>query len=95
MELVRYSPENPNDEALKGKFGVAGETWGKVTVIKNVVNIIAYKGAKVERCVLPEVYDGFLICSDGTTVQINDSTLTLSLAEDVSAQGILQLKKDN
>lgn len=95
MELVRFSPENPNLEGVKGCYGVLGETWGKVTVIKNVVNIVAYKGAKVDKFVLPEVYDGFLICSDGTTVQINDSTLTLNLAEDVSAQGILQLKKDN
>ena len=95
MELVRFSPENPNTEAIKGKFGVVGETWGKITVIKNVVFIIAYKGAKVSDYVLPECYDGFVQCSDGSVVQINDSTLTLNLAEDVSAQGILQLKKDN
>ena len=95
MELVRYSPENPNTEALKGKFGVVGETWGKVTVIKNVVFVVAYKGAKVDGFALPEVYDGFLQCSDGSCVQINNSTLTLNLADGVTAHGILQLKADN
>lgn len=95
MELVRYSPENPNTEALKGKFGVVGETWGKVTVIKNVVFVVAYKGANVDKFMLPEVYDGFLQCSDGSCVQINNSTLTLNLADGVTAHGILQLKADN
>lgn len=95
MELVRYSPENPNTEALKGKFGVVGETWGKITVVKNVVFVVAYKGAKVDNFVLPEVYDGFLQCSDGSCVQINNSTLTLNLAEGVTAHGILQLRADN
>lgn len=95
MELVRFSPENQNTEALKGKFGVVGETWGKITVIKNVVFVVAYKGAKVDSFMLPEVYDGFLQCSDGSCVQINNSTLTLNLAEGVTAHGILQLKADN
>lgn len=94
-QLVRYSQENPNSEALKGKWGTVGENWGKVTVMKNVVCVIAYKGANVVEYKLPTVYDGFLICSDGTTVPVNDSTLTLSLAETVSAQGLLQLTKDN
>lgn len=95
MELVRFSPENQNAEALKGKFGVVGETWGKITVVKNVVFVVAYKGAKVDSFMLPEVYDGFLQCSDGSCVQINNSTLTLNLAEGVTAHGILQLKADN
>ena len=95
MELVRYSPENPNTEALKGKFGVVGETWGKVTVVKNVVFVVAYKGAKVDGFVLPEVYDGFLICSDGNVIPVTDSKVSLDLGEDVSAFGLLQLKADN
>jgi len=95
LELVRFSPENLNFEGIKGRYGVLGETWGKVTVIKNVVFVVAYKGAKVDGFVLPEVYDGFLQCSDGSCVQINNSTLTLNLAEGVTAHGILQLKTDN
>lgn len=95
MELVRFSPENQNTEALKGKFGVVGETWGKVTVIKNVVFVVAYKGAKVVDYVLPTVYDGFLICSDGNVIPVTDSKVSLDLGEDVSAFGLLQLKADN
>lgn len=94
-QIVRYSQENPNSEALKGKWGSIGEDWGKVTVMKNVVMVVAYKGAHVTGYKLPTVYDGFLICSDGLTVEVNDSTLNLSLGENVSGQGILQLTKDN
>ena len=94
-ELVRYSEQNQNVEALKGRYGVEGEEWGCVTVIKNVVFVIAYKGAKVTDFVLPEVYDGFLTCSDGTTVPVEDSKISLDLGSTVSAQGILQLRAVN
>lgn len=94
-ELVRYSEQNQNVEALKGKYGVAGEEWGCVTVIKNVVFVVAYKGAKVVDYVLPEVYDGFLICSDGTTIPVENSRLSLDLGSTVSAQGSLQLRAVN
>lgn len=95
LKLIRYSQENPNTEALKGKYGYDGQTWGSVTITKNVAQVIAYKGAKVVDYVLPEVYDGFLICSDGTIVPVNDSKFSLDLDTDVSAQGILKLTKDN
>lgn len=95
LKLIRYSKENPNIEALKGKFGYDGQTWGSVTVVKNVAQVIAYKGAKVTDYVLPEVYDGFLICSNGAIVPVNDSRFSLDLDADVSAQGILKLTKDN
>lgn len=94
-ELVRYSEQNQNVEALKGKYGVEGEEWGCVTCIKNVVFVIAYKGAKVVDYVLPEVYDGFLICSDGTTIPVENSRLSLDLGSTVSAQGSLQLRAVN
>lgn len=94
-ELIRYSEQNQNVEALKGKYGVEGEEWGCVTVIKNVVFVIAYKGAKVVDYVLPEVYDGFLICSDGTTIPVENSRLSLDLGSTVSAQGYLQLRAVN
>lgn len=96
IQLVRYSEQNPNwQKALEGKWGKAGETWGSVTVLKNILYVIAYKGAKVTDFVLPEVYDGFLICSNGTVVPVNESKFTLDLPDSVSAMGILQLKKDN
>lgn len=94
-ELVRYSEQNQNVEALRGKYGVEGEEWGCVTVIKNVVFVVAYKGAKVSDYTLPEVYDGFLTCSDGTAVPVENSTITLDLGSTVSAQGFLQLRAVN
>lgn len=95
LKLIRFSKENQNIEALKGKFGYDGQTWGSVTVVKNVAMVVAYKGAKVVDYVLPEVYDGFLICSNGTIVPVVDSKFSLDLDADVSAQGILKLTKDN
>lgn len=96
IQLVRFSVQNPNwEKALEGKFGKMGEDWGSITVIKNILYVVAYKGAKVTDYVLPEVYDGFLMCSDGTVVSVNDSKFTLDLPEAVSAMGILQLRKDN
>lgn len=96
IQLVRFSVQNPNwEKALEGKYGKLGEDWGSVTVVKNILYVVAYKGAKVTDYVLPEVYDGFLMCSNGTVVPVNDSKFTLDLPEAVSAMGILQLRKDN
>lgn len=95
IQLVRYSEDNPNDEALKGKYGQLGEDWGYVTAVKNLLFVNAFAGATVSSYPLPEVYDGFLMCSDGSTVQIEDSTLNLALAPTVSAQGVLKLRRDN
>lgn len=95
MQIVRYSPENQNLEALKGKYGALGEDWGHTTVVKNLLFVIAFPGATVSNYELPECYDGFLICSDGSTVQIENSILNLALDPDVSAQGILKLRRDN
>lgn len=94
--MVRFSKDNPNwEKSLEGKWAFDGNTWGAVSVLRNVVFIVAYKGAKVSDYVLPEVHDGFLLCSDGTRVQVNDSKLTLNLAANVSAQGILMLTREN
>lgn len=95
LKLIRYSQENPNIEALKGKYGYVGESWGSVTVFKNMVLVVANKGAKVSDYRLPEVYDGFVICSDSSIVNIENSTLNLDLEPDVCAQGTLKLVKDN
>jgi hypothetical protein len=95
IQLVRYSEENRNDEALKGKYGALGEDWGYVTAVKNLLFVNAFAGATVGNYSLPEVYDGFLICSDGSTVPVTDSTLNLALAPAVTAQGVLKLRRDN
>ncbi len=96
VKLIRYSQENRNSaEAFKGKWGFEGMETMCVTVMKNLVFVNAHKGAKVTGYKLPEVYDGFLICSDGSMVEVNDSTINLSLADNVSAQGVLKLLSDN
>lgn len=96
VKLIRYSQENKNAaEAFKGKWGFEGMETMCVTIMKNLVFVNAHKGAKVTGYKLPEVYDGFLICSDGSTVEVNDSTINLSLADNVSAQGVLKLLSDN
>ena len=94
--LVRSSKENPNaEEAFKGKWGYSGIGLVSLTVMKNVLYIVAQKGAKCEDVLLPEVFDGFLVLSDGSTVPVENSKLTLDLGPDTSAQGILKLVKDN
>lgn len=96
VKLIRYSQENKNAaEAFKGKWGFEGMETMCVTIMKNLVFVNAHKGANVSGYKLPEVYDGFLVCSDGSTVEVNDSTINLSLAANVSAQGVLKLLSDN
>lgn len=96
VKLIRYSQENKNaSEAFKGKWGFEGMETMCVTIMKNLVFVNAHKGAKVNGYKLPEVYDGFLICSDGSMVEVNDSTINLSLADNVSAHGVLKLLSDN
>lgn len=95
VKVIRYDQSNQNIEALKGRYGNSGESWGSVSVIRNVLFVIAYQGAVVTDYQLPACYDGFLTCSDGSIVQVTDSKLTLNLAPSVSAQGILKLTTDN
>lgn len=95
MKLIRYSQENQNIEALKGKYGYLGETWGSVTVFKNVLLVVANRGAKVSDYQLPEVYDGFLLTNEGNTINITNSKLNLDLGASECAQGVLKLVKDN
>ena len=95
IKIVRYDETNQNQEALKGKWGNIGETWGCVSLLKNMVLVVLYKGASVTDYVLPTVYDGFLMCSDGSTVPVTDSKFSCSLGSDVSGFGVLKLTKDN
>ena len=69
IKLIRYDGEfNPNQEALKGRYGQRGEKFGSFIAVKNMLFIILYKGASVTDYELPAVYDGFLQCSDGSAV---------------------------
>jgi len=95
MKLIRYSQENQNIEALKGKYGYLGETWGSVTVFKNLLLVVANRGAKVSDYQLPEVYDGFLLTNEGNTINVTNSKLNLDLGASECAQGVLKLVKDN
>ena len=95
IKTVRYSDENQNIEALKGQYGQLGEKTAVFTIIKNLLFINLMPNANYTDAKLPTVYDGFVHCSDGSIIQIKNSTLTCSLGSDVSGFGVLVLKKWN
>jgi len=95
VKIVRYDESNKNIEALKGQYGQLGQKNATFTVIKNILIVNLLPGAKYEDVKLPEVYDGFIQCSNGSRIQVKNSTLTCSLAQDVSGFGVFVLKKWN
>lgn len=94
INIVRYDESNQNEEALKGQYGQYSDGKGVFTIIKNILFINLFPGASYN-IKLPTCYDGFLICSDGTRIEIKDSKLTCSLDKNTTAQGQLVLKKWN
>lgn len=95
LKIVRYDESNKNIEALKGQYGQLGKKDATFTVIKNLLVINLLDGAKYDGVKLPECYDGFIQCSNGSRIQVKDSTLTCSLPSDVNGFGILVIKKWN
>lgn len=95
INIIRYDESNPNEEALKGQYGQTCDGKGVFTIIKNILFINLFQGASYNNVKLPSCYDGFLICSDGTRIQIKDSILTCKLSNNINAQGQLVLKKWN
>ena len=95
IKVIRYDSTNENVEALKGQYGQIGLKSATFTIVKNVLIINLLDGAKLDEIKLPECYDGFVQCSNGTRVQVKDSTLTCSLPSNVNGFGILVLKKWN
>jgi hypothetical protein len=95
IKVIRYDSTNENVEALKGQYGQIGLKSAVFTIVKNVLIINLLDGAKLDEIKLPECYDGFVQCSNGTRVQVKDSTLTCSLPSEVNGFGILTLKKWN
>lgn len=95
IKIVRYDESNKNLEALKGQYGQLGKKDAVFTVVKNLLFVNLMDGARYTGTRLPEVYDGFVQCSDGTRIQIKDSTLTCSLPSGVNGFGVLVLKKWN
>lgn len=94
LRIVRYDDSNKNLEALRGQYAQTGETNYSVTILKNILFINLYKGAKVE-IRLPNVYDGFLISSEGRRFKVVDNVLIAELRSDETAFGQLVLKKWN
>jgi hypothetical protein len=95
LKLIRYDESNENVEAIKGKYGQKGEQKAVFTVLKNLLIINLLNGAKYDSLKLPEVYDGYIQCSNGSRIQVKDSTLTCSLPSDVNGFGIFVLKAWN
>lgn len=95
IKSIRYSEENENVEALKGMWGQLGDKNAVFTIVKNLLIVNLMPNAKYTDLKLPSVYDGFIQCSNGTRIQITDSTLTCNLANDVNGFGVLVLKKWN
>lgn len=93
--VVRYSDANDNwEEALKGYWGNQGEESCSVTIMKSVIFINLYKGAKVTDFMLPEVYDGFIQLSNGNAVPVTDNKFSCNLPDDVTGFGILKMRKN-
>ena len=95
LKIIRYDESNKNLEALKGQYGQLGDGKAVFTVIKNLLIVNLFGGAKYDNLKLPTVYDGFIQCSDGTTIQIKDSVLTCNLSNNVNGFGVLVLEKWN
>ena len=96
LKTVRLSEDNQNlYEAVKGQWGQLGDKNAVFTIVKNLLVVNLLDGARYTDTKLPEVYDGFVQCSDGTRIQIKDSTLTCSLPSGVNGFGVLVLKKWN
>ena len=95
IKVIRYDSTNENVEALKGQYGQIGLKSAVFTIVKNVLIINLLNGAKLDEIKLPECYDGFVQCSNGTRVQVKDSTLTCALPSNVNGFGILTLKRWN
>lgn len=95
LELVRLSEENEKyAEALKGFYGNVGEKSCSITVIKSLVFVNLFKGATLNDYILPEVYDGFISCSDGSYINVTNSKLTCNLNQNVTGFGILKMKNN-
>ena len=95
LKIVRWDEYNQNTEALKGQWAQYSDGKGVFTIVKNILFITLLPNTKYDDLVLPQCHDGFLICSNGTRIQIKDSKLTCSLNNTMTAQGQLILKKWN
>lgn len=93
LKIIRFDESNQNIEALKGQWAQCSDGKGVFTIVKNILFITLLPNTKYDKLVLPQCHDGFLICSNGNTIQIKDSKLTCSLDNTTTAQGQLILTK--
>lgn len=91
IKEIKYSEYDPNIQALIGKYGYDGQKNFSVTIVKNIVYIVCKKGCKESNYQLPSVYDGFLQTSKNRQIEITNNRMTVSLDNDESAFGILEL----
>lgn len=95
IKIVRYDEANQNIEGIKGQYGQLGRKDATFTVIKNLLIVNLLDGARYTDTKLPEVYDGFIQCSNGARIQVKNSILNCSLPSGVTGFGIFVLKKWN
>lgn len=95
LKVIRFDESNENVEALKGKYGQYSDGKAVFTLVKNILFINLLPGAKYDSLQLPECYDCFIQCSNGSRIQIKNSILTCELPAGVSGFGQLVLKKWN
>lgn len=95
IKVIRFDESNKNQEALKGQYAQIGHKCAVFTIIKNILFINLLPGANYNNLKLPEIYDGFLNLSDGTILEVKNSTLTCNIPNNVNAQGTFVLKKWN
>lgn len=90
IKEIKYSEYDQNIQALTGKYGYDGQKNFSVTIIKNIVYIVCKKGCIVDYK-LPSVYDGFLQTSKNRQIEITNNRMAVSLDNDESAFGVLEL----
>lgn len=89
--IISYSSENQNPDALKGLWGYNGYDGYDLTILKSILVINLHKGCKVDT-LLPHVYDGFVMLSNGDSLIITDDRLVADLSDNVSGFGILKMR---
>ena len=74
LKVIRYDESNENIEAIKGKYGQYSDGKAVFTLVKNILFINLLPGAKYDGLQLPLVYDGIIQLSNGSRIQVKDST---------------------
>ena len=95
IHVIRYDESNKNIEGIKGNYGQDGQKDYSLTLIKNVLFVVLYNGARLDNVKIPTCYDGFLITSKKRIIEVKNGVINAQLAKDENAQGTLVLKSWN